>query len=175
MAEVTYSFCGRPDESAANDFPQNLRSCTMYDSPMDFLPCGLRLSSAPSEGCEESAISSLVEPVWKKNRHHQWQSCFARPNYHQWPGETIRLYTSVKSSIFYSPSSLHVLLSSHSDMKLRWQQQDELALLSLFALRFVLQATQRQILKLLQLVELAWLTALQTRDKNNTTMCCYSM
>lgn len=40
-------------------------------------------------------------------------------------------------------------------MKLRWQQQDELALLSLFALRFVLQATQRQILKLLQLVELA--------------------
>lgn len=37
----------------------------MYNSPIDFLPCGLRLSSAPSEGCEESAISSLVEPVWK--------------------------------------------------------------------------------------------------------------
>ncbi len=66
MVELTYSFCSWPDESAANDFPQNLRSCNTCDSPMDFLPCGLRLSSAPSEGCEGSAISSLVEPVWKK-------------------------------------------------------------------------------------------------------------
>lgn len=74
MVNLTYSFCSQPDESTTNYFPQSLRSCTMYGSPIDFLPCALRLSSAPSDGCEGSAISSLVEPVSKKTTTHQQQT-----------------------------------------------------------------------------------------------------
>lgn len=42
------------------------------DSPMDFLPCGLRLSSVPSGAAVESAVSSLVEPVWKRHEPTIW-------------------------------------------------------------------------------------------------------